>query len=56
VLPRCAPYDPREGIGCWPAPETTENVNKGKTGNLGLTEQEENALVAFMQTLTDGHQ
>jgi hypothetical protein len=55
VLPRCAPRDPREGTGCWPAPETTENVNKSKTGNLDLTEQEENALVAFMQTLTDGY-
>jgi hypothetical protein len=55
VLPRCAPHDPREGTGCWPAPETTENVNKSKTGNLNLTEQEENALAAFMQTLTDGY-
>jgi cytochrome c peroxidase len=55
VLSRCAPLDPREGIGRWPAPETTENMNKSKTGNLGLTEQEEDALVAFMQTLTDGY-
>jgi cytochrome c peroxidase len=55
VLPRCASHDPREGIGCWPAPETTENMNRSKTGNLGLTEQEEDALVAFMQTLTDGY-
>ena len=55
VLPRCAPHDPREGTGCWPAPETTENLNTSKTGKLGLTEQEENALVAFLQTLTDGY-
>jgi cytochrome c peroxidase len=55
VLPRCAPHDPREGTGCWPAPETTENMNSSKTGNLALTEQEEDALVAFMQTLTDGY-
>jgi cytochrome c peroxidase len=55
VLPRCAPRDPREATGCWPAPETTENMNKSKTGNLGLTDQEEDALVAFMQTLTDGY-
>jgi cytochrome c peroxidase len=54
VMPRCAPHDPREGTGCWPAPESTENMNKSKTGNLGLTDQEEDALVAFMQTLTDG--
>jgi cytochrome c peroxidase len=55
VLPRCAEHDPSEGTSCWPAPETTENMNKSKTGNLGLTEQEEDELVAFMQTLTDGY-
>lgn len=55
LLARCAPHDPREGTGCWPAPESTANTNKSKTGNLGLTEQEEDALVTFMQTLTDGY-
>jgi cytochrome c peroxidase len=51
-----SPHDSREGTCCWPAPETAENLNKSKTGNLGLTEQEEeDALVAFMQTLTDGY-
>jgi cytochrome c peroxidase len=55
VLPRCGSHDPREGTTCWPAPETAENMNKSKTGNLGLSEQEEDALVAFMQTLTDGY-
>ena len=30
-------------------------MNKSKTGNLGLTGQEEDTLVAFMQTLTDGY-
>jgi cytochrome c peroxidase len=55
VLPRCRPNDPRERTGCWPAPETIENMNTSKTGNLGLSEQEEDALVAFMQTLTDGY-
>jgi cytochrome c peroxidase len=54
VLPRCAPHDPRERTGCWPAPETTENMNTSKVGNLGLSDQEEDALVAFMQTLSDG--
>jgi cytochrome c peroxidase len=54
VLPRCAPNDSREGTGCWPAPETTENMNKSKVGNLDLSDAEEDALVAFMQTLTDG--
>jgi cytochrome c peroxidase len=55
VLPRCAPHDPRERTGCWPASETTENMNTSKVGNLGLSEQEEDALVAFMQTLSDGY-
>jgi cytochrome c peroxidase len=55
VLARCVPHDPREGTGCWPAPETTENLNTSKTGKLGLTEQEEDALVAFLRTLTDGY-
>jgi cytochrome c peroxidase len=54
VLPRCVPHDPREHTGCWPAPETTENMNKSKVGNLGLSDSEEEALVAFMQTLSDG--
>jgi cytochrome c peroxidase len=54
VLPLCAPHDPREGADCWPAPETTESLNKSKVGNLGLSNEEEDALVAFMQTLTDG--
>ena len=54
VLPRCADHDPWEGTGCWPAPETTENLNKSKVGNLGLSDSEETALVAFLQTLTDG--
>jgi cytochrome c peroxidase len=54
VLPRCAPHDPRERTGCWPAPETTANMNKSKVGNLGLSNEEEDALVSFLQTLTDG--
>jgi hypothetical protein len=54
VLPRCAPGDPRERTGCWPAPETTENINKSKVGNLGLSDAEEDAIVSFMQTLSDG--
>jgi cytochrome c peroxidase len=40
--------------GCWPEPEVTENVNRQELGDLGLTPAEEEALVAFMQTLSDG--
>jgi cytochrome c peroxidase len=54
VLPRCKPYDGGEGTTCWRASESTDNMNTSKTGHLGLTETEENALVIFMQTLTDG--
>ncbi|MDH3242486.1 MAG: cytochrome C, partial [Alphaproteobacteria bacterium] len=39
---------------CWPAPEVDENVNTDELGNLGLTDEEEDALVAFMSTLSDG--
>jgi cytochrome c peroxidase len=55
VLPRCAAHDPGEGTSCWPAPETTENMNKNKVGNLGLSDNEEDALVSFLQTPTDGY-
>jgi cytochrome c peroxidase len=41
-------------MGCWPAPEVAENVNTDELGNLGLTDAEEDAVVAFMNTLSDG--
>ncbi len=56
MLPRCAPNDPREGTACWPAPETTVNMNKTKMGHLGLSDQDEDALVSFLQTLSDGYE
>jgi hypothetical protein len=40
---------------CWPAPEVTANVNKEELGNLGLSRAEENAIVVFMGTLSDGY-
>jgi cytochrome c peroxidase len=54
LLPRCQLPDAGEGTTCWPAPESTDNMNKNHVGNLGLTEAEEEAIVSFMQTLTDG--
>ena len=54
LLPRCQPHDAGEGTTCWPAPESTDNMNKNHVGNLGLSEAEEDAIVSFMQTLTDG--
>ena len=54
VLPRCSTNDPGEGTTCWPAPESTDNMNTKFVGRLGLSDAEENAIVSFMQTLTDG--
>jgi cytochrome c peroxidase len=39
----------------WPAPEVAENINSDELGNLGLTDAEEDAIVAFMMTLSDGY-
>jgi cytochrome c peroxidase len=55
VLPRCTGA---AGIGrtCWPAPEQPRNVNTTDMGALGLSPAQEDELVAFMRTLTDGYQ
>jgi cytochrome c peroxidase len=55
VLPRCevTPF-PVFGVNCWPAPEVLQNMNTAELGNLGLSLEEERALVAFMRTLSDG--
>jgi len=53
--PGCgATKDPIPGENCWPAAEVAENVNREELGNLGLTAEEEAAIVAFMKTLSDG--
>jgi cytochrome c peroxidase len=54
VLRHCHPNDPGEGTSCWPAPETTANMNTRFIGNLGLTDAEEDAIVVFLGTLSDG--
>ena len=48
--------NPLPGINCWPKPEVTENLNREETGNLGLTKEEETAIVAFLRTLSDGYE
>jgi hypothetical protein len=40
-------------LDCWPAPEIAENVNTSELGDLGLTDAEEDAIVEFLETLTD---
>ena len=39
----------------WPPPEVPETVNTDELGDLGLTAAEEAAIVAFLQTLSDGY-
>ncbi len=56
VLPKCAKGvdDPGFGVTCWPPPEVPKNVDQ-RIGNLGLTSDEEQDIVDFMKTLTDGY-
>lgn len=42
-------------IGCWPEPEYTESVNDDELGDLKLTDAQEDAIVAFLKTLSDGY-
>jgi len=46
-------YNTRD-VEDWPMPEVPMNVNSDELGNLGLTPDEEAAIVAFMKTLSDG--
>ena len=47
-------YNTRD-VEDWPPPEVAENVNTEELGDLGLTAEEEAAIVAFMKTLSDGY-
>ena len=59
VLPVCTDdavlNDPAQwgpdGAGCWPPPEYPENLDTRNMGNLGLTDAEVDAIVAFMAAL-----
>jgi cytochrome c peroxidase len=48
------PAGTTEKVNCWPTPEVTANLDM-TVGKLGLTDTEENQIVAFLQTLTDGY-
>jgi cytochrome c peroxidase len=47
------PAGTTEKVNCWPMSEVPNNIDM-TVGNLGLTDQEENLIVAFLQTLSDG--
>jgi len=42
-----------EKVDCWPMPEVPNNIDM-TVGKLGLTDHEEDLIVTFLQTLTDG--
>jgi cytochrome c peroxidase len=58
VKPECpGAYTETQALAaeCWPAPEIPETVNQEELGDLGLTADEEAAIVSFMKTLSDGY-
>ncbi len=48
------PAGTTEKVDCWPMPEVPNNVDD-TSGNLGLTDKEEDQIVAFLETLSDGY-
>jgi cytochrome c peroxidase len=61
VLPECtdavvlddpASWGP-DGAGCWPRAEHPDNLDTRNMGNLGLTSDEVDAIVAYMKAMTD---
>ena len=48
-------YNTRDVAGMWPPPEVSENLAVDMMGDLGLTEDEEEAIVEFLLTLTDDY-
>lgn len=47
-------YNTRDVAGLWPSPEVAQNEST-LLGNLGLSNAEEDAIVAYMLTFTDGY-
>jgi cytochrome c peroxidase len=48
-------YNTRDTRRDWGPAEVSENVNTEELGNLGLTHEEVDAIVVFMETLSDGY-
>jgi cytochrome c peroxidase len=55
ALPPCKLGDRGEKVTCWPLSENPDTMNGKQLGNLKLTGQQEDMLVAFLKTLTDGY-
>lgn len=53
--PQLLAMDEAMAQNCWPAPEVGDNLNIDELGDLGLSADEEAALVVFMGTLSDGY-
>jgi cytochrome c peroxidase len=49
-------YNTRDSNPEWSTPEVAENVNKDELGDLKLSKQDVQDIVAFLHTLTDGWQ
>ena len=47
------PAGKTEKVDCWPMPEVPNNIDM-TVGSLGLTDHEEDLIVIFLETLTDG--
>jgi cytochrome c peroxidase len=47
-------YNTRD-VAPWPEPEIRANLNVDEMGDLGLSNQEVEDIVAFLGTLTDGY-
>ncbi len=48
-------YNTRDIPGLWDAPEVSENMETRRVGNLRLNSRQEDAIVAYMMTFTDGY-
>jgi cytochrome c peroxidase len=53
-LTACKAGDPGEKVSCWPKPEYPQSMNRKQLGNLGLNDKQEDQIVSFLKTLTDG--
>jgi cytochrome c peroxidase len=49
------PSGTTEKVNCWPEPEVPGATVDMTIGSLGLTDKEEDQIVAFLKTLSDGH-